>query len=244
MVAAVRLLTLASGRGQRDFGAARRGHRHIGGFEINGVIGRQRHARVARLEKQDAAQRKVVDLGERQPVDVRRRVEDRERVALALEERRDDLPHDRHRGDRARRDDRRAAPRKCSRPIGNGLRGVDRRGRAVRDVDHMWGRDIVESDGVVHRLRKRDRKRRHARIRQRDRGDVEIGVQCVEVLRNVGGAIGDVEPADDLVERRLVGEECRDQTTTGPPDDAVIEAMLLFLQPASISPLQYPRRYQ
>ena len=67
----------------------------------------QRHARVARLKEQDIARREVVDLGYRQRFDVRRRIEDRQGVALADQERRYDLREDRHGGHRARRDDRR-----------------------------------------------------------------------------------------------------------------------------------------
>ena len=77
MVVVARALTLAW-RGQRDRKAARRGHGHISRFERQDEIGRQRHVRVARLKKQHIAHREVVDLGQRQPFDIGRGVEDRQ----------------------------------------------------------------------------------------------------------------------------------------------------------------------
>ena len=60
-------------------------------------------------------------------------------------------------------------------------------------------------------------------VRNRDRRNVRI-VEPVEVRRQIGRRIGDVEPANDLVERRLIGQERGVETSIG-PSDAVIEAI-------------------
>ena len=44
-------------------------------------------------------------------------------------------------------------------------------------------------------------------VRNRDRRNVRI-VELVEVRRQIGRRTGDVEPANDLIERRLIGQEC------------------------------------
>ena len=81
---------------------------------------------------------------------------------------------------------------------------------ALSAMTVVWGLgDLAERERVVQRLPDRKRERRRSPVRQCDRGDVRVGVQCVEVLSNVKRRVGDGEPANDLVERRLIGQERR-----------------------------------